>query len=109
MNWRGQTVPLLLRGPSYRPSDSTPPTDSEIDSISPYAHILGGDYRTPTFLIHGTRDEMIPLEHSIRAVETLKEKSIEAQIEIVDGAGHVFDAFPPPGLVFEPSVARGYT
>lgn len=106
--WHGQTVPFILRGPSYNPTDTTYPSKAEIASISPYAHILSGAFSTPTFLLHGKEDDLVPCQQSVRTVETLKEKGIEADIEVVEGGEHLFDAFPKPGVDFEASVARGY-
>jgi acetyl esterase/lipase len=105
MNWRAQTIPFLLNGPS---SDA-PPTKSQIFSISPYAQILVGTYRTPTFLIHGRPDDLIPWQQSMRTIEALKARGVEADIEIVEGARHLFDTFPEIGVDFEPSVRRGYS
>lgn len=110
MNWQRQTVSFLLRGPSYNPSDTTTyPTKAEIEPISPYAQIIGGAFRTPTFLLHGDADKLVPCPDAVRTVEALKERGIKAEIEVVEGAGHLFDTVPQPaGVVFEPSVTRGF-
>jgi len=104
MNWRPQTVPFLLHGPSPSP----PPTQAQIASISSYAQILTGAYRTPTFLIHGRPDDLIPWQQSMRTVEALRARGVEAGIEVVEGARHLFDTFPEVGVDFEPAVRRGY-
>ena len=108
MIWRGQTVPFLLRGPSYDPSDTTFPATAEVQSISSYTHILSGAFRTSTFLLHGRTDDLIPWQQNMRTIEALKEKGVEADIEVVDGAEHLFDSFTQPGVEFEAKVARGY-
>ena len=110
MNWRAQTLPFLLHGPSSS-SPSTPapqPTQSQIRSISPFAQIRSGAYRTPTFLIHGRPDDLIPWQQSARTIEALRDSGVEAGIEVVEGARHLFDTFPEIGVDFEPAVERGY-
>ena len=44
----------------------------------------------------------------MRTVEALRARGVEADIEIVEGAKHLFDTFPEAGVDFEPSVRRGY-
>lgn len=72
-NWKGQALPILLNGlPSKSQSAHTNtdytnllhPALSRIASISPLAQVQKGTYRTPTFLIHGTRDDLIPWQQS---------------------------------------------
>ena len=41
-------------------------------------------------------------------MEALRERGVEAEIEIVEGARHLFDTFPEIGVDFEGSVRRGY-
>jgi len=104
MNWRAKTVPFLLHGPSPSP----PLTKTQIASISPYAQILTGAYRTPTFLIHGRPDDLIPWQQSARTVEALRARGVKAGIEVVEGARHLFDTVPEAGVDFGPAVGRGY-
>lgn len=51
---------------------------------------------------------MIPWQQSMRTVEALRVRGVEADIEIVEGARHLFDTFPQIGVDFEPGVRRGY-
>jgi hypothetical protein len=41
-------------------------------------------------------------------VEALRARGVEADIEVKEGARHLFDTFPEIGVDFEPSVRRGY-
>ncbi|KAI9643621.1 hypothetical protein NHQ30_008243 [Ciborinia camelliae] len=105
MNWRAQTLPILINGlPSlstiqaslspadYLSLDSLPqPSPSQIAQISPYSQILDSRYKTPTFLIHGTEDDLIPWQQSRKTYEALRERGIDAGIEILEGMGHLFD------------------
>ncbi|TGO91272.1 hypothetical protein BPOR_0033g00120 [Botrytis porri] len=106
MNWRAQTLPILINGlPSLPTSQTTTssslsttsyenltmPSPSQIARISPYSHIISSHYKTPTFLIHGTEDDLIPWQQSQKTYEALKERGVEASIEILEGSGHLFD------------------
>jgi len=104
MNWKAQIVPVLLKGlPSKKcvpENDRTDwkslpmPSVEEIRSISPYAQILLGNYRTPTFMVHGNRDDLIPWEQSQKTIEALRAQGVAVGIEVPDEAGHAFDLFP---------------
>ncbi|KAI1746716.1 hypothetical protein F4782DRAFT_544916 [Xylaria castorea] len=103
MNWTGQSLPILLGGlpaPSVS-SVSSPvyldlpqPDPEHVRAISPLAHVAGSanpGYKTPTFLIHGTEDDLIPWKQSKRFYETLVDQGIKAEIRVVKGAKHLFD------------------
>ncbi|KAL3431616.1 hypothetical protein BDV09DRAFT_198511 [Aspergillus tetrazonus] len=71
MNQKGRALQILLNGLSLESDefDSLPmPTLSQIRSISPLAQIRNGMYRTPTFIIHGTRDDLIPVDRAITSI-----------------------------------------
>lgn len=106
MNWRAQALPILINGlpplstpqttssssPSTTSYDNLPmPSPSQIARISPYSHIVTSHYKTPTFLIHGTEDDLIPWQQSQKTFEALKERGVEAGIEILEASGHLFD------------------
>ena len=107
MNRSGETVPFLLNGRTYSYAFTVQPSQSDIASISPYAQILTGSYRTQTFLVHRHVDKKIPWQQSVRTVEALRAEGVEADIEIVAGAGSFFDWYPESSLGAE-SVKRGY-
>ena len=109
MNWRAQHLPVLLNGlPSKRrllTTGQSPdsfyrmpmPSKERIQAISPMSQIVKGNYRTPTYLIHGTADDLIPWEHSQRVVDGLRERGVESGIEVLDGVEHLFDTFSDKG------------
>lgn len=120
MNWKGQALPILLGGlPSKKDIGNeaaaakkwhalAQPPQSEIASISPYAQIICLAYRTPTFLIHGTRDDLIPWEQTKRTHDALVERGIRSGCVILDDAVHLFDLYvDPTGKGFE-AVEEGY-
>lgn len=50
--------------------------------------------RAPWLLVHGAEDETVPVEEA----RSLKARSSEAALEVVEGAGHTFEAGHPMGL-----------
>jgi acetyl esterase/lipase len=98
MNWEGKSLPVLLNGLN-RTSDnrvSNPPFPSveQVQAASPLAQIRAGWYKTPTFLIHGTRDDLVPWEASKRTYEALKERGVEAGLVVLEDKLHLFDIYP---------------
>ncbi|KAL9020402.1 MAG: hypothetical protein Q9185_002376 [Variospora sp. 1 TL-2023] len=96
MNWKGAALPVLLNGmdPAQRgrSQDHLPsPTREQIAAVSPLAQVRKGRYRTPTFLVHGTRDDLIPWEQAQRTADAMREKGVEAEVRVVQGAAHLFD------------------
>ncbi|KAL4735137.1 hypothetical protein BDV11DRAFT_174131 [Aspergillus similis] len=118
MNWKGQCLPVLLRG--LPPSSSLSPSDAEqlmsqpqpgieeIQRVSPYAQIQKGIYRTPTFVIHGTEDDLIPYEQSVRTVQALKDMGVRAEVSVPQGKAHLFDMFKDADGSSWEIVKRGY-
>ena len=115
-------VPILINGlpskkslinsgqdPEYFKSLPTPSKD-QIASISPYAQIELGNYRTPTFIMHGTDDDLVPCEQSKNTIVALRGMGVECGIATPHGAKHLFDTFAsedPMGSGVE-AVKEGY-
>ena len=100
MNWKGQALPVLLNGlPSKAASTSIveqyssmpQPTLGRIQEISPYAQVLKGTYKTPTYFIHGTEDDLIPWQQAQRMNDSLRERGVEVGISVLEGVEHLFD------------------
>jgi acetyl esterase/lipase len=119
MNWKGQTLPMLLKGwmhSSESPSDgSSPddlpcPSDEEVQAVSPQYQIRTGQYRTPTFLIHGTTDDLVPCAQSESTYRALIDNGIEAEVRVVQNAMHLFDLYPSSHVGQEAmdAVTQGY-
>ena len=89
----GNGLPLLLNG--IRPSDdkpwSTPPPARLVAAISPSAHLRDGTYTTPTFLIHGTKDEIVPFHTAVAFVGAMRERGVKVGFAEVKGARHIHD------------------
>ena len=105
MNWTGRCLRVLLNGlsPSSRqgqssssgdPTDMLPePSLEQIQAVSPLAQIRQGNYKVPTFIIHGTTDDLIPWQQAVRTHEALQQVGVETEIRILDDALHLFDLF----------------
>jgi len=100
MNWAGQSLPILLgkmkkaweEGANTDPKPIFPqPSFDEVLPISPRAQIECGAYRTPTYLVHGTADDLIPWHQTQETYQALVDKGIPAEVRIVKDAVHLFD------------------
>jgi len=100
MNWEAKALPVLLNGlrrtgdsASKRVTTPATPSIEQIRSVSPLAQIRAGSYRTPTFLIHGTGDDLIPWQQSQRTHEALLEKGVRTELVVLKDLLHLFDMF----------------
>ena len=86
--------PLLppLDGESHLPQ----PSADRVAAISPLAQIVAGNYRTPTFLVHGSEDDFIPWEQTQTTYNALVERNVPAGIRVVQGGGHMFEMLGIP-------------
>ncbi|KAI4160942.1 MAG: hypothetical protein L6R39_000148 [Caloplaca ligustica] len=103
MNWRGKALPVLLNGlkPGQRRSEDNKsvgqdphipfPTKEQIAAVSPLAQVRRGTYQVPTFLVHGTEDDLIPWEQTQRTYSALVERGLRAEVRIVKDGIHLFD------------------
>ncbi len=56
--------------------------------VSPVLHV--NEQTAPTLLIHGDKDELVPLEHSNNLVAELKKTKVPHRLLVIEGAGHGF-------------------
>jgi acetyl esterase/lipase len=54
--------------------------------ISPITHISSDD--PPTYIIHGDKDDLVPVQQSESFIAKLKEAGVEGQLQVKHGAGH---------------------
>jgi acetyl esterase/lipase len=54
--------------------------------ISPVSHVTPDD--PPTFIIHGDKDQVVPLQQSELIIEKLKAAGVETKLIVKKGAGH---------------------
>ncbi|KAL8898519.1 MAG: hypothetical protein Q9192_002045 [Flavoplaca navasiana] len=78
----------LLLPPSHK---TTTPTQTHLNAINPFYQLRHRNYHTPTFIIHGSKDEIIPPTHSILFHKTMEEMGLDGGVLIVEGAKHIHD------------------
>ncbi|QGA14805.1 hypothetical protein EYB26_002461 [Talaromyces marneffei] len=106
MNWRGQMLPVLFNGlPSKTAAHQLSPEEQkqlaclpqpspeQIAKFSPLAHIVKNEVQSPTYLVHGTEDDLIPWQQSQRTYEALVAAGVDAGISVLEGQPHLFDLF----------------
>ncbi|TVY40548.1 3-methylorcinaldehyde synthase, partial [Lachnellula occidentalis] len=109
----GIGLPLLLNG---LPDATTPPSEwfsrpspAQAASISPLAQIRAGAYDTPTFIIHGTCDQIAPFAGAERFVGELRERGIRHGFLPLEGVDHMHDLRLRPGSgEWDAQVGPGY-
>jgi len=57
-------------------------------ACSPLLHVSSDD--APTLLIHGDKDELVPLEHSEKILAEFKKHKVTSKLLVIKGAGHGF-------------------
>ncbi len=62
--------------------------DSQADNASPLLAVTADD--APTLLIHGDKDELVPISHSERYVEAMKKSGATCELLVMKGAAHGF-------------------
>jgi acetyl esterase/lipase len=60
------------------------------DQFSPLKHVSKDD--APTFLIHGDKDELVPVWHSEKIEQAFKASDVPSELVVISGAAHGFDA-----------------
>jgi dienelactone hydrolase len=60
------------------------------DSYSPLKQVSDDD--APTLLVHGDKDELVPLWHSERIRDAMRASDVDADLLVIEGAAHGFDA-----------------
>lgn len=119
INWKAQTLPIIIGGlPSRNKADKSSgkidwkalpqPSLEKIRAVSPMTHIRAGDYKTPTFLIHGTADDLIPWQQSQGTYEAMVEEGIPTELALVEGAPHITDLSSNPDSKGWQAAVRGY-
>lgn len=61
---------------------------AEVRAVSPIRHVSPDD--PPTLLIHGTKDERVPITQSEEIYGAFQQHSVLSQFVVIDGAGHGF-------------------
>lgn len=59
------------------------------DQFSPLKHVSKDD--APTFLIHGDKDELVPIWHSEKIEQAFKSNNVPTELVVIKDAAHGFD------------------
>ena len=57
---------------------------------SPLLHVTSDD--PPTLLIHGDKDDLVPISHSQNIAKAFAEQKVPHELIVIEGAGHGFNA-----------------
>lgn len=82
--------PYVLETSPYReqfPALKFDPSDAE--KFSPLMHVTADD--APTLLVHGDKDELVPIWHSQKIAEAFQESEVPHKLVTIEGAAHGFD------------------
>ena len=90
-------VPILLRGVSAIEDNTDRIIPEEIQAISPLAQVRMGRYRTPTCIVHGDDDEVVPCGMSKEFGEILGSAGVPSEVIASPGAKHMHDLLLKPG------------
>ncbi|KAF7944492.1 hypothetical protein EAE96_010883 [Botrytis aclada] len=74
------------------------PDPERVAFISPMAQLRSGIYTTPTFLIHGEDDEVVPFHTAKNFVTALDERGVRSGFLGVSCAKHIHDLNLRPGM-----------
>ncbi|RYP89869.1 hypothetical protein DL770_004021 [Monosporascus sp. CRB-9-2] len=111
MSKQGIALPVLFNGlqssstaaPSSSSSSSASPRDNDrtltlappsperVASVSPLARLCAGQYAVPTFIIHGTEDEVAPFTAAERFVVEMRRRGVVQGFLPLRGVRHLFD------------------
>ncbi|PMD39228.1 BcPKS19, polyketide synthase [Hyaloscypha variabilis F] len=120
INWKAQTLPVIIGG---LPSKSAlaasnkssadimhqpQPAEEKLQQCSPRAQIVKGNYKTPTFFIHGTDDELIPWQMTQGTYEVLRDSGVVSGMELVRDVGHICDLSSEPESEGWKATVKGY-
>jgi acetyl esterase/lipase len=61
---------------------------ADVPAVSPVGHVSPDD--PPTLLIHGTKDERVPIAQSERIYTVFQQYGVPSEFVVIDGAGHGF-------------------
>ncbi|ESZ91464.1 BcPKS16, polyketide synthase [Sclerotinia borealis F-4128] len=85
------------------------PDPERVAAINPMAQLRSGKYTTPTFLIHGENDEIVPYYTAKNFATALREHGVRCGFLGVPGVKHIHDLSLRPGMEqWKQSVEPGY-
>lgn len=87
-----QAQALLFYGKDkYKTTTNEAAREEVLAQISPLANLRVGNYKTPTLLVHGDKDEIAPFVGAQRFSTELTKQGIDGGLLKVAGSRHLFD------------------
>ena len=87
---------VLLNGLSHE-SLRQKPDPELVRAISPLAHVRNGTYTVPTYIIHGTQDEIVLFRTAELFIKELEEAKVKCGLLRLPGVRHIHDLHLKPG------------
>ena len=87
-SWTTNPPDAIRKHPGLKPPLSFE-ADKE-DDVSPIVHV--SDTSAPVLMIHGDKDDLVPLEHSTNLEAAIKKTKAISKLVVVEGAPHGFNA-----------------
>ncbi len=101
--WTTNPPEEIRKHPNLKPS-LTFPAEKEA-TVSPLLQVTPDD--APTLLIHGDKDQLVPIEHSQNIVAEMEKQKVEHQLLVIEGAAHGFSKEENASRVF-PAVVNWF-
>ncbi len=119
INWKAQILPVIIGGLlSKKEADASSgikdwnalphPSVDQIRAVSSRAQVRLGNYRVPTFLVHGMEDNLILWQQSQVTYKALVDQGVTAGLALVEGAPHTCDLSSNPESEGWKAALRGY-
>lgn len=87
-NWTTDPPPAIKKIPGLKPPLTF--DEKKTPDVSPLLHVSADD--APILLIHGDKDELVPIEHSDNMIAALKKANVPSELLVIKGATHSFTA-----------------
>ncbi len=72
--------------------------------VSPLLHVTSKT--APVLLIHGDKDQLVPISHSKNMIEALKKANVPSDLIVIEGAGHGFT--PKQNQIVGPAMLKWF-
>jgi len=86
--WATDPPEVIKRIPALKPPLTF--DEAKTADCSPLLHV--GPQTAPTLLIHGDKDELVPIDHSRKMIAALEKEKRPSRLLVIEGAAHGFNA-----------------
>lgn len=83
-NWTTNPPAAIAARPTLKPSLTFP--EEKTPDVSPLLHVTPDD--AAILLIHGDKDELVPVEHSTNMIAALEKEKVTSKLIVIEGAPH---------------------